>query len=43
MSMEIRMTGCPGLPLLILLRTVVVVVVVVDVVYILKHLRVVIA
>jgi len=53
MLMEIGMTGRPGSPLcvvrplliptLILLRTVVVVVVVVDVVYILKHLRAVIA
>ena len=55
MLMEIGMTGCPGSPLwvvrplliptLILLRTVVVVVVVVvvDVVYVLEHLRAVIA
>jgi len=39
--MEIGMTGRPGSPLLILLRTVVVVVV--GVVYVLKHLRAVIA
>jgi len=44
MPMEIGMTGRPGSPLLILLRTVVVVVVVViGVVYVLKHLRAVIA
>ena len=49
MSLEIGMTGRPGSPLLILLRTVVVVVVVVvvvgggGVVYVLKHLRAVIA
>jgi len=44
MPMEIGMTGRLGSPILILLRTVVVVVVVVvGVVYVLKHLRAVIA